>query len=149
MCQANTSRPLPSVPRYRRGGGQAGLPLEGEALPDNLGSLPPESVSLPPESEELSRGLLVAGLPEWLASRLETIGQRSRDKRKVREVLRALCAERPYRAAELAMLLRRNQEYLQKEYITPMRQEGELVYRYQDDPNRPDQAYVTPDNSRS
>ncbi|MCG6656818.1 transcriptional regulator [Halomonas campisalis] len=148
---------------------QVGLPLEDEALPGNPGSLPPESRSLPPESGSLppesgslppgsgslppesgslSRNLLVAELPEWLVSRLEAIGQRSRDKRRVREVLRALCAERPYRAAELALLLQRNQEYLQKEYITPMRQEGELVYRYQDDPNRPDQAYVTPDGPR-
>ncbi|QTF92678.1 ATP-binding protein [Halomonas sp. BM-2019] len=147
--------PEPAVGAPLLSNGQAGFPLEGKALPDNLGSLPPESGSLPPESgslppesEGLSRDFLVAGLPEWLVSRLEAIGQRSRDKRKVREVLRALCAERLYRAVELAMLLRRNQEYLQKEYITPMRQEGELVYRYQDDPNRPDQAYVTPGDPR-
>ena len=144
---AGSESPLPD--------GEAGLPLEGEPLPDNLGSLPPEfgslpleSGSLPPESGNLSRELLVAELPDWLAARLDVIGQRSRDKRRVREVLRALCAERPYRAAELALLLRRNQEYLQKQYITPMRQEGELAYRYQDDPNRPDQAYVTSDDQR-
>ena len=117
-------------------------------LPPESDGLPQESDDLPQEPEGQSRELLIAELPGWLALRLEAIGQRSRDKRRVRELLRALCAERPYRAAELSRLLKRNQEYLQKEYITPMRQAGELAYQYQDDPNRPDQAYVSPTANR-
>ncbi|WP_432415760.1 ATP-binding protein [Chromohalobacter israelensis] len=134
---------------------QGSLPPESGGLPPESGGLPPESDGLPQESDDLpqepegqSRELLIAELPGWLALRLEAIGQRSRDKRRVRELLRALCAERPYRAAELSRLLKRNQEYLQKEYITPMRQAGELAYQYQDDPNRPDQAYVSPTANR-
>jgi ATP-dependent DNA helicase RecG len=85
--------------------------------------------------------VLLAELTPALVEQVGQLGQRSRDKDRLRGVLLALCGRRFYRADELARITDRNPEYLQKGYLSPLVAEGRLVYRYPDDPNHPQQAY--------
>lgn len=122
-----------------------GLPPESDHLSPESNGLPPESNGLSPEPERLSttpRTELLAELPEPLAQQLSELGQRARDTSRISNVIVSLCALRPYRVSELALLLQRNPEYLQKQYLNPLRREDLLSYLYLNDPNRPDQAYL-------
>jgi len=76
-----------------------------------------------------------------MAWQIEGLGQRTRDRQKLEGLLLALCSLRFYRADELARLVRRNPEYLQKEYLSGMVASGRLIHRYPGDPNHPQQAY--------
>lgn len=69
------------------------------------------------------------------------LGQRSRDKERLKETLLAVCGQRFFSADELARITVRNAEYLQKGYLSLLVAEGRLIYRYPDDPNHPQQAY--------
>ncbi|MCK0745938.1 ATP-binding protein [Chromohalobacter nigrandesensis] len=152
---------LTQIPR-----GSATYYVPGERFPnetsltDDLFSLSPESGGLSPESSGLSpesgdlypesgggsitlRTELLAELPGPLAQQLSELGQRTRDTSRIRNMLVSLCALRPYRVSELALLLQRNPEYLQKQYLNSLRREGLLTYLYLDDPNHPDQAYIS------
>jgi len=120
-----------------------GLSPESDGLSPESSGLPPESGGLSPEPDISSRALLLAELPESLAQQVSELGQRARDTSRIRHVIVALCALRPYRVGELALLLQRNPEYIQKQYLNSLRRDGLLAYRYQNDPNRPDQAYVS------
>ncbi|MCK0770015.1 hypothetical protein [Chromohalobacter canadensis] len=144
-----------------------GLPPESDRLSPESDRLSPESDHLSPESNGLSlesnglslesnglspesnglstapRTELLAELPEPLAQQLSELGQRTRDTSRIRNVIVSLCALRPYRVSELALLLQRNPEYLQKQYLNSLRRESLLSYLYLNDPNRPDQAYIS------
>ena len=136
-----------------------GLSLESESVSGESGSLSGESEGLSGESEGLSgeseglsgessglsREALLGELPEWLQEEVQQLGQRSRDTRRLNEALIHLCAQRPFTARELAVLTGRNPAYLQQSYLYPLLREGRLRYRHPEDPNRPDQAYMTPE----
>ncbi len=122
--------------------------LLGVSLSPQSGALSPEPGGLPPDLDGLSPDLLAD--PLWLElspelrAQLDGLGQRSRDKQRLEAALLVLCAQRFYRADELARLTRRNAEYLQKGYLSELIASGRLAYRYPDDPNHPQQAYGIP-----
>ena len=111
----------------------SGLSQESEALSQ-------ESVG--GASEQTYREQLLAELPDELRSELERIGQRSRDPKQIPRLIQALCALRPYGARELAVLLRRRQDYLHRQHIAPLLAENIVRYQFPGEPNRPDQAYI-------
>ncbi|MGC3874034.1 ATP-binding protein [Halomonas sp. GXIMD04776] len=135
---------------------QADLPLECDGLSDNLEGLSTNLSGLPDNPESLSGNFdglpdnlaasfeaLLNELPQPLKEQVKSLGQRSRQPQRLRDLLLQLCAHRPYRPLELAKLLRRNQRYLQEQYLIPMKQQGLLAHRYPDEPNHPQQAYLT------
>lgn len=148
--------------------GQAGLPLESgplpdsleglpdnlEGLPDNLESLPSESGKLPDnlerfsDSGESAYATLLSELPAELKVQVAALGQRARQPHGLSGLIVALCGHRPYRPQELACLLKRNQRYLQTQYLTPLKQRGRLEYRYPDEPHHPHQAYLAVSDDR-
>lgn len=121
------------------------LSEESGGLSGESGSLSGESEGLSGESAPLSRESLLGELPEWLQREVQQLGQRSRDTRRFSEILTQLCAQRPFTARELSALTGRNPAYLQQSYLNPLLREGWLCYRHPEDPNRPDQAYMTPE----
>ncbi|WP_280549937.1 ATP-binding protein [Halomonas sp. 11-S5] len=130
----------------------AGLSRESEPLSQESEPLSQESGGLSQESEPLSqesgglsqesREQLLAELPQALRTELERIGQRSRDPKQIPRLIKTLCALRPYGARDLAVLMKRRQDYLLRRHVAPLLAEGALRYRYPDEPNRPDQAYI-------
>ena len=121
--------------------------LLGTQQPPQSGAVSPDLSVLSPDLSGLSpdpADPLWAELPPDLGEQIAGLGQRSRDRQKLERVLLALCSRRYYRADELAQLVRRNPEYLQKEYLSGMVASGKLTHRYPDDPNHPQQAYGAP-----
>ena len=120
-----------------------GLSQESGGLSRESEVLSRESESLSRESESLSRESLLAELPKSLRRQLDTLGQRSRDTGRFESVILALCSLRPWPLRELAMATKRNPAYLQHRYLTPMVRKGQLQRKFPNEPNRPDQAYIT------
>jgi ATP-dependent DNA helicase RecG len=112
------------------------------ALHPDLQGLPPDPSPLAPNLDQM---LMRAELPPAIQRQLGELGQRTRDRDRLRNVLLAICGLRFYRVDELAHLTARNPEYLQKNYLSPMVAEGRLVHRYPKDPNHPQQAYGVPE----
>lgn len=147
-------------------GGQASLPLGGDrasAASDSLsgesGRISGESDGLSGESSQISgesdtisgelggipantREALLQELPEDLRERVDALGRRSRDTGRLVDVLAKICAVRAFTSRELGELTGRNPDYLQQSYLNPLVREGRLKYRFPDEPNRPDQAYI-------
>ena len=120
-----------------------GLSTQSKGLPRESGGLPRESGGLSRESRGLSRELLLAELPKPLRHQVEALGQRSRDTRRIESVVISLCALRPYSLRELATVTGRNPDYLQHRYLARLVRDGRIQRKYPDEPNRPDQAYIT------
>lgn len=115
-----------------------GLSPQPGTLSPELNVLPPDLGSLSPDPE---RDVLLTELAPEIRDRITQLGQRSRDKDRLKDALLTVCGQRYYSADELARITGRNAEYLQKGYLSPLVSEGRLVYRYPEDPNHPQQAY--------
>ncbi|MDS4026945.1 MAG: ATP-binding protein [Candidatus Contendobacter sp.] len=125
------------------------LNVEGQGLSSNppaLSSNPlalssnPPALSSNPDDE--TRSQLLNELPGALAARLGALGQRHPPD-EVRQVVLDLCLLRPWRAEELAILLRRNPETVRQNYLRPLMRENRLTMTNPDEPNDPQQAYRT------
>ncbi len=139
----------------------SGLPRESDGLSRRSGGLSHKSEPLSHKSEPLShkseglshkseadvaldeeRAQLLAELPDDIRAAVEGLGQRSRDPKQLSELILSICALRPYGTRELAVLLRRRRNYLHRRHIVLLLEQGGLQYRYPNEPNRPDQAYI-------
>ena len=107
--------------------------------PERLSSNLP-SLSSNPQHQKHRRGLLNE-LPGELAARVGAIGQR-KPPREVRDLVIELCRQRAFRAEELAVLLARNPETIQQNYLRPLLRERRLSMMRPDLPNDPEPAYV-------
>ncbi|MEP6728583.1 MAG: ATP-binding protein, partial [Bacteroidota bacterium] len=105
-------------------------------LPDHPSSLPDHPSSLPDHPSSLSDQLPLP-IQEMLAS----IGKRTTDKEKMKLLIIALCNWRSLSLKQLSQIIQRNEKYLLENFITPLREAGELEYTIPDMPNHPDQAY--------
>lgn len=83
--------------------------------------------------EELTK-LRVIAAPAFHSSRLPT--------NETRQIILGLCDRRFLTAADFGQLMSRNPRGLRDRFLTPMVEEGLLVRKYPNDPNRPDQAYT-------
>jgi ATP-dependent DNA helicase RecG len=114
----------------------------GESVPDR-GELPAQRGEVPAQRGEVA-GEPSDGpppVPEDLRRRLNALGPRSRQPL-VRTALLDLCALGFWRPSELAAALGlKSAEKLVERHITPMLKAGQLVRKYPDVPQHPDQAY--------
>lgn len=105
-------------------------------LPDQSGTLPDQSGGLPDQS-----GTLPDQLPEHIRQMLDSLGKRTSDKEKMKEVIIELCKWRPFSLKHLSQIVQRNEKYLLENFITSLREAGDLQYTIPDMPNHPEQAY--------
>jgi ATP-dependent DNA helicase RecG len=98
--------------------------------------LRPEFESLRPELEALRREL-----PESLAVLINALGRRSTQS-EIQEVIWDLCNWRALSLWELAALVNREPEHLQKRTIRPMIRDARMRYVHPAQPNHPNQKYV-------
>ncbi len=89
-------------------------------------------------AEELAK-LRVVAAPAFKGMRLPA--------EETRRMVLELCRGRYFTAADLAELMNRNANGLRNRFLTPMVEEGLLVRKYPAEPNRPDQAYTTKEQS--
>jgi ATP-dependent DNA helicase RecG len=114
-----------------------------ESLSTQSESLSTQSEGLSTQSEGLSRESLLAELPDSLRQEIAELGQRSRDVGRIESIILEICALRPWSLQELATVTGRNRHYLRHSYLKPLLQQERLRRKYPDEPNRPDQAYIT------
>ncbi|MDO8291164.1 MAG: ATP-binding protein [Parvibaculum sp.] len=85
----------------------------------------------------------LVGIPEELLQRVRASGQKPRQAT-VRELLRELCALRPYTAQELCQILgRSDSRELTRTHLKPMREARVLTLLYPESEKHPHQAYLT------
>lgn len=85
---------------------------------------------------------LLNQLPDNLKDLLNHLGQRTKDKEEVNELIIALCSWKPLKLSELAGLLQRRDKYLLYHFITPLRKAKKITYTIPEMPNHPNQAYT-------
>ncbi len=137
-------------------GSPSALPSKREPLSSKPGSLPsmadalssmpgplPGPGDLASQAED-ARNDLLADIPGALAARIGALGRRSLPG-DVRAVVLALCTLRPWKAEDLAAVLRRNAEYVRQSHLRPLMKDGRLVQTYPTEPKHPQQAYRAAD----
>lgn len=82
-------------------------------------------------------------LPDILRVKIDFLPDRINDQSILKELLIELCAWRPLKSSELSGLLGKSEKYLLRNFISPLRESGDLEYEYPEMPNHPDQAYKT------
>ncbi|HVK56778.1 MAG TPA: ATP-binding protein [Burkholderiales bacterium] len=92
------------------------------------------------------RHALLSALPSGLIARIDAFGQR-KPPEEGRSIIHELCKIRPWRAEELALLLRRSIKHVRSEYLRPMLKAGQIVMNNPEEPNDPQQAYRVMDTS--
>lgn len=103
----------------------------------------PKLMALSRESEGLSQESsgLSQELPPEIRDIITGVGKRATPEKTAQAIL-ALCSWRPHKASEIAGRIGRVQEYITRDYLTPMIEEGKLAYTIPEMPNHPDQAYT-------
>lgn len=112
--------------------------LSGESPPPLSGESAALSGKLKAQSGKLEK--LLASLPVDLRSEIQELKQRVAHPTLIALVQR-LCGSRPLSGDELALLLRRNRNYVQDRLLTPLLRQGRLGLTIPAQPNHPQQAY--------
>ncbi len=115
-------------------------------VPDKSSMVPDESSMAIEDGSDTRRQALLAMLPDEYRWSVEGMGNQIDDSA-MRDVLRRLCNYRSWSAEELALLVRRNADYLKTRYLKPMINDGKLCYTIPDMPKHPSQAYRTPEET--
>ena len=91
---------------------------------------------------DVLRASLLAELEPALRSQIEALGERSTIA-EVEGLVLQLCALRPYKGGEVALLFKRDAVKFVEKYLSPMRKSGKLQWLYPQTPSHPLQAYST------
>ena len=143
-----TTKLLPAAPQEGLNGEPGGLSSKPGALSSKPSALPskldalsskPAALSSQPDADS-QRDALLATLPGTLAARVGSLGLRARPD-DVRAAVLELCTLHPWRAEDLAILLRRNAEYVRQNHLRPLMRSGQLEQVYPAEPKHPAQAY--------
>ncbi len=79
-------------------------------------------------------------LSQILYDQIQKMGKRTPPDA-IKQIIRLLCASRPFKHSEIALLLKRNQSYIRDNYLLPMVESGDLELVFEDSPTHPLQAY--------
>ncbi|EYC50232.1 ATP-dependent DNA helicase RecG [Hylemonella gracilis str. Niagara R] len=121
----------------------AQLPLNIDAE-STQGAVPPYGDSRNPHMlESQSPPVQLVEIPALLRERIQAAGKKPRQT-VVRELILALCSQRPCTAADLARLLgNRDPGELKRLHLKPLREAGQLILKYPETEKHPHQAYLT------
>ena len=111
-------------------------PVSGLSAPVPGLSAPVPDLSAPVDNE------LIMQMPVGLQEMVQQLGKRTSNKEAFEEVINALCNWKEMKISELSAVLGRSDKYLLREFITPMREAGKLMYTKPEMPNHPEQAYT-------
>ena len=120
-----------------------GVPVTVDSAPVAMDSAPVAMDSAPVtvDSAPVTVDSMRDELPEELAIKIDNLKRRSTPE-EVQELIHELCKIRPYRLAELCMLINRTPKYVLRKFIKPI-MNNRIEYLYKDMVNHPNQAYVS------
>jgi ATP-dependent DNA helicase RecG len=127
----------------QKGKGKATYYIAGNNLKTEPLELNTEPLELNTEPLALNTEpqVLIQELPSVLRDKIVALGIRENDSNKIKNIIFELCQFKEYSGKQIALILNRNENYVFRNYINPMREEGRLQYAIPDMPNHPDQAY--------
>ncbi len=121
------------------------LITEGHELTTEGHELTTEDHELTTEDHELTtedeKEKLQKEFRNDLLSKITHLNRRVKDKSKLEELILEICAIRYFKISELALLLDKNENYLSRNFITPLVREGKLAYLYPNEITHKEQAY--------
>lgn len=125
-------------------------PPQGDSGPVDDLRTPPQGLRTPPQTintpvNDLKTPPIQRGSTEVddIISQIARLGSRVNDIERVREIILELCAIQPFKATEIARLFNRQEDYFKRKYLTSMIANKDLIYKYPDMINHPEQAYIT------
>jgi len=122
---------------------QPELPLEIPTSSENIAA-----ISANPHKPDVESPQALVGIPETLRLRIQAAGKKPR-RDALRDLVRALCALRPFTAQELCQILERSDSReLTRLHLKPMRDAGILTLLYPESEKHPHQAYRTVGNDK-
>lgn len=129
-----------------KGKGRATYYVPGDKL-----STPPQNLSTPvhqtivnqltDESELLNDLSTPPEISDALKKRISELKKREHNHEKVEDIIIEICDEHYVKAVHVAEILNKGEDYIKRKYLSPMIQQGKLVYLYPDMINHPNQAY--------
>jgi ATP-dependent DNA helicase RecG len=102
-----------------------------------------EATALNTEASTLNTEALIKELPISIKEAISNLKVKERDKEKVCKVIESICGIKPYELKQLASILRKNENWVSRQYIKPLIDQGRLNYLYTEMKNHPEQAYLT------
>lgn len=127
-----------------KGKGRATYYIPGEDLLRLM--TPPQGLITPPQGLMTPLPEVIEppqDIPEHLAEKIKNLGQRTSNRQDLEAILLEVCSIRPHTLSQLSQLLARDEKYLLRHFLQPLRKSGKLVYTIPEVPNHPDQAYQT------
>ncbi|WP_437917701.1 ATP-binding protein [Sphingobacterium sp. LRF_L2] len=125
-------------------------PPQGLRTPSQIVNTPVDGLKTPPQTintpvNDLKTPPIQRGSTEVddIISQIARLGARVNDIERVREIILELCAIQPFKATEIARLFNRQEDYFKRKYLTSMIANKDLIYKYPDMINHPEQAYIT------
>ncbi|NVN19437.1 AAA family ATPase [Muricauda sp. HICW] len=115
-------------------------PLPELSTPPPELSTPPPGITTPPPG--ITRPLK-ARVPQEILERISQLGARVHDESLIKGIVSDMCAESYFKAAEIAELLEKREDYIKRKYLSTMIDSGELRYKFPDMLNHPEQAYIS------
>lgn len=99
--------------------------------------------SLSTEANDIDRDSLLKELPEELQLRIFELKERENNPKKLKVIIKDICAIRPFKLVEIASLLQKGDNYISRKYLKPMIDLSELRFQFPEMINHPEQAYFT------
>ena len=106
-------------------------------------SLNTEAKTLNTDASTLNTEALIKELPNTIKEAIGNLKVKERDTEKVCRVLESICVIRPYKLIELAAILKKDENWVSRQYIKPLIDQGRLDYKFPEMKKHPEQAYVT------
>ena len=122
-------------------------PPQQLSTPPQQLSTPPHELSTPPQ--ELSTPLQELSTPLQnrielsILERINQLGERVHDAQLIKTIVQEICKTDYFKSSEIAELLDKREDYVKRKFLSPMIESGELVYKFPDMINHPEQAYKT------
>jgi ATP-dependent DNA helicase RecG len=83
----------------------------------------------------------IDALPGDIKEKIEALGKRTNDARKIKDIIAAICSTAPFKANDIAKIFNKEEDYFKRKYLAEMIADAELQYTHPEMINHPDQAY--------
>jgi ATP-dependent DNA helicase RecG len=105
---------------------------------------PPPSLNTPPPSLNTpAHDVAEFDVPQKVINEIKSLGKRVNDPKKIKNLIKQLCAHKPHTAVKNAVYVDKEENYFKRQYLSPMIKDGELEYTIPEMINHPQQAYIT------
>jgi len=118
----------------------ANTPVGGVKTPPLAVNTPADDLKTPPNQGGIAEDITAV---DNVISQIASLGARVNDPEKIKEIILELCTIRPFKANEIAKLFNRQEDYFKRKYLSGMITDKDLVYKFPDMINHPEQAYIT------